>query len=306
MKSKFLLIIIANLCVALSMQAKVLRVNNVDNSAPYSKIEDAVKAAAEGDTIMLDGSPYSYGTIKLDKRLVLIGNGYDLIANGIATEAQDAYTYYIEVNAEGCVLKGLNVTADVYGGSINVNAPRVIITRCKIAARSTDSYSILMGEGANNCVIHQNRIRGNIGNSNVRTSEHQITNNLLNNINFRAVDNSYVAYNTSWDRWGDSAPYSKGTKFEYNIVNYDNFGEGDTENTYSSNIGANLSSANNENEVKELSADLTNRGYGIFAGSDPYVISGVPAGPVIEKLDVPVSAEAGGTMKVSVKIGETK
>lgn len=289
-------------CISILIEATVLRVNNMDNSAPYSKIQDAVDAAAVGDTIMLDGSPYSYGTIKLDKRLVLIGNGYDLIANGIATEAQDAYTYYIEVNAEGCVLKGLNVTADVYGGAINVNAPKVIITRCKIAARSTDDSSILMGEGANNCVIHQNRIRGRIGNSYVRTSGHQITNNLLNNISFRSIDNSFVGYNTSWSQWGDGAPYSKGTKFEHNIVNYDNFGEGDTENTYSNNIGANLSSANNEKEVKELSADLTNKGYGIFAGNDPYVISGVPAGPMIEKLDVPTSADAGGTMKVSVKL----
>ena len=296
------LLVIISLLLMMSVQARVLRVNNVDNSAPYSKVEDAVKAAAEGDTIMLDGSPYNYGSITLNKRLVLIGNGYDLIANGIATEAQDAYTYYIEVNVEGCILKGLNVTADVYGGAVIVNAPKVIITRCKIAARGTDSYSVLFGEGANNCIIHQNRIRGNIGNSQVRTSGHQITNNLLNNISFWAVDNSYAAYNTSWDRWGDGAPYSKGTKFEHNIVNNDNFGEGDTENTYSSNISANLSSANNESEIKEQSEDLTNKGYGIFACSDPYVISGVPAGPVIEKLDVPASAEAGGTMKVSVKL----
>ena len=291
-------------CISIFIEATVLRVNNVDNSAPYSKIEDAVKAAAVGDTIMLDGSPYSYGTIKLDKRLVLIGNGYDLIVNGIATETQDAYTYYIEVNAEGCVLKGLNVTADVYGGAVNVNAPKVIITRCKIAARSTDSYSVMFGEGANNCIIHQNRIRGNIGG--IRTSGHQITNNLLNNFNLRAVDKCYVAYNTTWAQWGETVYDSFDNKLEYNVVNNDNFGTGDTNNTYSNNIGANLSSANNEKEVKELSADLTNKGYGIFAGSDPYVISGVPAGPVIEKLDVPASAEAGGTMKVCVKIVEKK
>lgn len=294
------------LCICGNVSSKVLRVNNVDNSAPYSKVDDAVNAAADGDTIMLDGSPYSYGKITLDKRLVVVGNGYELIENGIATEAQDAYTYYIEVNAEGCVLKSLNVTADVYGGAINVNAPKVIITRCKIAARSTDNYSIMFGEGANNCIIHQNRIRGNIGSYSYRTSGHQITNNLFNNFNLRTIDKCYVAYNTTWDRWGETVYDSYDNKLEYNIVNYDNFGAGDTNNTYISNVGADFNNANNVYELKEQSATLTAAGYGIFAGTDPFVISGVPSGPIIEKLEVPTSAEAGGTMTVRVKIGEAK
>lgn len=302
---KKITLIICFLGVTILMHAKVLRVNNVDNSAPYSKVDDAVNEAADGDTIMLDGSPYSYGSITLDKRLVVIGNGYELIENGIATEAQDAYTYFIEVNAEGCVLKSLNVTADVYGGAINVNAPKVIITRCMIAARSTDGYSVMFGERANNCIIHQNRIRGNIGSS-YRTSGHQITNNLFNNFNLRTIEKCYVAYNTTWAQWGETIYDSYDNKLEYNIVNYDNFGEGDTNNTYASNIGANFSNANNVFELKEQSADLTAGGYGIFAGSDPFVISGVPTGPMIEKLDVPTSAEAGGMMTVSVKIGESR
>ena len=292
--------------LALSIQARVLRVNNFDGSAPYSKVQDAVDAAAEGDTIMLDGSPYNYGSITLNKRLVLVGNGYSLKYNGIATEAYDASTYYIEVNAEGCVLKSLNVTADTYGGGIGVNAPKVIINRCCIGTNSGNSYSISLGEGANNCIIHQNRISGRIGNSYVRTSGHQITNNLLNNISFWAVDNSYVAYNTSWDRWGDAYPYCEDTKFEYNVVNNEDFGKSDADNTFANNVAHDFSSANNVNELKEQSATLTAGGYGIFAGTDPFVISGVPSGPMIEKLDVPATAEAGGTMKVSVKIGEAK
>lgn len=299
-------VLITSMFLAISIQARVLRVNNFDGSAPYSKVQDAVNAAAEGDTIMLDGSPYTYEGVKLDKRVVLVGTGYDLIDNGIATEAHDATIYGIEVNAEGCVIKSLHVSADVYGGGISVNAPKVIITRCSIDINGGNSRSISLGEGANNCIIHQNRIRGNIGNSNVRTSGHQITNNLLNNINFWAVDNSYVAYNTSWDRWGDAFPYCEGTKFEYNIVNSEDFGKGDADNTFTSNTAYDFSSANNVNELKEQSSSLTASGYGIFAGTDPFVISGVPSGPVIERLDVPTSAEAGGKMTISVKIGEAK
>ena len=50
------------LCAAIAVNATVLRVSNVSGStAPYSTIEDALAAAAEGDTIMLDASAKDYG-----------------------------------------------------------------------------------------------------------------------------------------------------------------------------------------------------------------------------------------------------
>ena len=44
-------------CMALSIQAKVLRVSNVTGSnAPYTTYADAEAAAEEGDTIVFEGS----------------------------------------------------------------------------------------------------------------------------------------------------------------------------------------------------------------------------------------------------------
>lgn len=49
------------LCAAMSADATVLRVSNISGStAPYATIQDAMGAAAEGDTIMLDASAKAY------------------------------------------------------------------------------------------------------------------------------------------------------------------------------------------------------------------------------------------------------
>ncbi len=47
-------------------------------------------------------------------------------------------------------------------------------------------------------------------------------------------------------------------------------------------------------------------GYGAFAGNDPYVISGIPAGPMIEELTIPTSVEEGSVMEVTIKFGTAK
>ena len=70
------------LCAAMTVNATVLRVSNVSGStAPYSTVQDAMTAAADGDTIMLEASAISYGGIKIEKRIVLIGAGYWLQEN---------------------------------------------------------------------------------------------------------------------------------------------------------------------------------------------------------------------------------
>ena len=290
--------------LAVVAQARVLRVNNFDGSASYSKVEDAVNAASEGDTIMLDGSAYNYGDITLDKQLVLIGNGYNLVENGIATESTlVAIASQVIINAAKCVIQGLCVSGDVYGGYIKINTPQAVINRCYIGK------DIVIGEGADNCIIHQCRIRGSIGNGYVNTNNHQITNNLLNNIAVKGLINSYIAYNTSLDAWGDGTDYScKGNKFERNLVYTENFGAGDNKNTFIDNYttGKLFYNAANEKEVKETELPDGAVGKGCFAGDDPFVISGLPTGPIIEELNVPTSAETGGTITVSVKIGSIK
>jgi hypothetical protein len=69
------ILLLAALCSATVANAGFLRVNNVDASAPYQQINAAVADAAEGDTILVEGSTVDYEAATLDKRLVLIGPG---------------------------------------------------------------------------------------------------------------------------------------------------------------------------------------------------------------------------------------
>ena len=76
-------------CMALSSQATILRVSNVEgNTAPYAKLADAYANAAAGDTIVLDGSPNNYGDLVVDSvPVTIMGQGYFLLKNGLQTIA---------------------------------------------------------------------------------------------------------------------------------------------------------------------------------------------------------------------------
>jgi hypothetical protein len=81
-----------------------------------------------------------------------------------------------------------------------------------------------------------------------------------------------------------------------------------TDNSYTDNyvIGEYYKDIYTDKDVlnTELPADATS--YGAFAGDDPYVISGIPAGPMIEELTIPTSVEEGTTMEVTLKLGAAK
>ena len=58
-----------------------------------------------------------------------------------------------------------------------------------------------------------------------------------------------------------------------------------------------------DKEILNLSKGLA---YGAFAGNDPYILSGVPAGPVVQDLIVPTTVEKGSKMNVTIKVGVVK
>lgn len=142
------------------------------------------------------------------------------------------------------------------------------------------------------------------GTSGRDTYNHQITNNIWDT-SLKSIHNSYVAFNTSFSHWGESVWSSTGNKIERNIVYSENFGKDDKENTYPSNycIGNLLEDIKTDKDVRDAAYPTAAAGYGAFAGDTPYVISGIPAGPMIEEMTVPTMAEEGGTMQVTFKLG---
>ncbi len=291
------IILLAALFSATAANAGLLRVSNVDGSAPYSTIAAAVNAAAEGDTIMVDGTSVDYEATTIDKRLVVIGPGYWLRENGIATEmANAANIQEITTTKEGTELMGLNVYQNV-----NVEGAKTVITRCHVGG------NISIKGGTNNCIIRQNFLTGDVGSGYDHSFYHQITNNIFGNVACKGISESYIAYNTSFDHWGESFWNSANCTIEKNIFYTEDLNKGDgntiRNNYYVGELYQNITTDKNVSatELPTAAADC-----GAFAGDEPYVISGIPTGPMIEELVVPASVEEGSVMEVTIKLGAAK
>ena len=298
------MILMVVFCLATIAQARILRVNNVAGMAPYETIKAAVNAATDGDTIMVDGSPVTYEKTTLTKRVVLVGPGYQLIVNGNATEdGREAIVDGLILEAAGTVVTGMSI-----GGwySIEIKAPRCIITRCSIGSWE----GVILRKGADNCVFHQNFMTDNIG-SDAYTYNHQITNNLMKEIATENICNSYIGYNTNFGT-ANSNPNlrnSSGNLVEHNIVNREKWGSTDGSNLYRDNVEITdfkyFDGSNTDKDASEATAKLptsVSKNFGAFAGTDPYVLSGIPTGPVIEQLIAPVTVEEGSKMNVTIKL----
>jgi len=290
-------------------QAKILRVNNVGGTAPYSSIQAAIRLAEDGDTIMVDGSPEEYGKTTLNKRVVLIGPGFFLREDGITTEAdREARVDGLEVQVEGTVIKGMRI-----GGwySLEIKAPRVVVTRCYIGSWE----GIKFCAGADNCTLHQNFIVDNIVGDG-KTYYHQITNNICKQLGVANVYDSYIYYNTVYGE--DPLKFHSATdnRIAYNFVRGKNFDKDDQgnslkDNTYLDNLAIDddelfdgiETDLDVQNSMKQLSSSVSKR-YGAFAGTAPYILAGVPTAPVIENVDMPASVEQGSKMCVTIKLGQ--
>ena len=298
------------LCAAMAVHATILRVSNVSGStAPYSTVQDALAAAAEGDTIMLDASAkdYDWGmNDKVEKRVVIIGPGYWLQDNGIIQEGSQRAcitNYSFNITADGVVVIGVWFSSAV---KIAKNCKNVVFKRCNLRSGAG------IGSKAERCVFHQNYVRGDISGGG---AYHQITNNIFiqhfnTGYTFQDMPHCYIAYNTFlgdnrirlWD-CGDCT-------VEKNISADEFYNAGSGTNSYNDNIIIESIKAYNtydkdinDSGVQALNLSTT---HGAFAGDSPYVISGIPSAPVIEDLVVPTTVEYGSNMNVTIKLNIQK
>lgn len=323
------LLILSAMCMAMTAQATVLRVSNVTNSgAPYATIPAAIEAAVDGDTIMVDGSPVAYneqtgttGSLDINVRVVLMGPGYLLTQNGVQSNgdlaAEISRAIKISEGGAGTIIQGLNLSS---ASALDIQVPNVVITRCKV---DCDLY---IATGATNCVLHQNLFTGFVGRSNYTTYvayNAQVTNNIfMHDSNsssgiLRGFNESTIAYNTftkaKISSTGSAVLLNNmtGCTIEHNVLF-------SPEQTLDNNTMADNYWGGDESPYQDCTTDLEVRdantggignelmGRGAFNGDDPYVISGIPAGPVIQDITVPATVEQGGTLNVTIKLGIQK
>ncbi len=182
--------------------AKIWQVNNnpgvtADFTSPQAAINDI--NVSDGDTLYVAGSSISYGSLTLNKKLIIIGPGYFLDENPdtqAVTEAAKTGFIHFESGSAGSVIAGLTiyVTGPITAVQIQDDLDDIMITRTMI--QSDGSFSILIGESATNILITQNYIVNSAspgGSSTVGVSDEAevtITNNYIERteIGFAAID----------------------------------------------------------------------------------------------------------------------
>jgi hypothetical protein len=123
--------------------ATILTVHNDPlYNAQYNSIGSAIAAASAGDTLLVHGSPVSYGSFTLSIPLAIIGHGHDPVVGPAP------YFSSVTINAEaaGCLIEGISF-AYIYQ-----NAPDAIIRGCKFGT-FLDIYGTATGNLISGCVF---------------------------------------------------------------------------------------------------------------------------------------------------------
>lgn len=300
--------------------AKIWRVNNNQGiTADFTTLNAAHTGAASGDTIYLESSPTSYGGVNCLKKLTIIGTGYfldqnqDLQAFTLPSRV-DGVSF--SAGSEGSSIEGVWTGSN----AINIYVNDVVVRRNFFGAANgnvPDYYSGSVGiyNSASNILVTQNcavRIDNNSGSTGIL-----ITNNLLaangyggdatNETCINLHSNTVAIVKNNVVRRGRMIVYNcnvtnnimyKGT-FEgsgnlssNNLGNGEQFGttDGNKSNVDMTTVFLATGSYDNYWKLKTGSPAI-GAGYGstqqvpvdagMYGGSTPYVVSGIPAIPSI-------------------------
>lgn len=310
---KFTTLFLAAAFVSATCGAKILRVSNLaGTSAPYQTLTEAVVAAADGDTIMLEGSSKAYEAATISKKLVIKGPGYWLVENGITQNGDTGATIKntLAIEAEGVKLEGL-----VINEQLKIKASHVTVMRCFLY-QGISIYSTVTHP-----VISQNYIRIGIGGGSsykeTNCTYALITNNIFGSCMpaISSFDKSTIMYNTMTSFDGDALYDVTQSVFTNNFMKNESGKSLCSGLTYADNVywedataahlnfndcSSDTAIHNRQNEISGQAGFPDN--VGAWAGDAPYVISGVPVGPVIESVKVPVSVEQGKQLPVTVTL----
>jgi hypothetical protein len=149
-------ILLGVFCIAASAAlAGIITVSNNPNSpGQYTNLQTAINDALPGDTLLVSGSPTSYGNIAIDKTLTLYGQGFNT-----------AYTYSEPVTQIGSVtFNEFDAVQTASGSSISgffmttvnfesyASFDNITIERCDLNAWNINYYN----SGMTNMVIQNN------------------------------------------------------------------------------------------------------------------------------------------------------
>ncbi len=331
MKTFYIFLLTAWLALTTGSPAKIWRVDsNPGSPGDFATLADAHTAAAAGDTLYVHGSPVGYGDVVITKTLFIFGPGYFLSENP-ETQAnlQSAQVNLITLDpgSEGSLLSGLDI-----GNSVNINADNITLRRNRISTTSSTDLVEINGSRLN-IVVTQNYIE-NLNSGTTRDaisldsgSPQNIT--IANNfivaqggkaINMGASAAAIIVQNViSGDLTLNNASFQNnilrdGTftglnnDISHNIADSSQFGNtnGNQQNVNMADVFLLTGSTDGQWQLQPgspaIAAGVNGEDLGMFGGSAPYVLSGLPPLPTIYFFTGAASGTNTGGLPVEVKI----
>lgn len=188
---------------AATLQAgKITVSNNVNSPGTYTSLPTAIAAAAAGDTIYIAGSPTIYNSITINKKLTLIGAGYNPNKQLPYNTQLDAITIARTASADpsGTKIMGINYSyISASGFAATHLLSNITITRCNGGGISFSNY-------VSSALIYNNIIASYVQVSNPYST---YTVNICNNI-FKsgATSNTYGNINSQYNFFNNLVIYA--------------------------------------------------------------------------------------------------
>lgn len=315
-------------------QAKIWRVdNNGGSPGDFTSAQAAHNSAsvAVNDTLYFNGSGTSYGALTMTKRLYVFGPGFFLTQNPQTQAAPDgAYLDQLRVDpsAAGSIITGMTMYR------VFLFASNTLFKRNYVAS---STHAVVIGDAGNfvgsftpsNVLCVQNYVSTSGGNRALWVfggcSNIIVTNNLLysGNVGWPAVVASSSMIFSNNILYGDVTTTSTDVT---NCYMYGGNGVGGGSNSYHNNIcnGTQFPAGNGNIQNQPISDVCVNSGspdatfmlktgspaigagvggvdIGMFGGSDPYVLSGMPAIPAIWSITAPSSGSGASGLNVNIK-----
>lgn len=327
MKKTIILTACFTALIVLNSSAKIWRVNNAGIPADFTTIQAAHDASTvlAGDTLHIEPSWISYGALVSTKKLIILGPGYflDLNTNQQANPAiATIESFTLNTGSSGTVISGLTIT-----GTNLISTGNITISRNHISGNiylSRDySYSdiIITGNYDINSVNHS-------GSSNATLITNVlIYNNLIGFVSFTAQYSGVIANNIFNSYNSTTYNFTIKNNICTNSINYPVFtgnfntisnnicatslglpeGNGNQTSVSMSTVfvGATGNSTDGQwqlaNGSPALGAGLNGEDCGMYGGSTPYHLSGLPEIPSVYFLSAP-STSNGNTLPVTISV----
>lgn len=303
-----------------SASATVFRVNNGLTENITGRLFTEIKTAHDhvsvrnGDTLMVEGSQKVYEPFICKKRLIIIGPGYFLGENAgvnsvVASAAVGDGVRFQEGSAESHF-----IGMETRGANFSLETNNIYVIRCKIIHLSFNR--------ASNCKVVMSYI-GSINGYNFANTNISVTNCVIDNDNSEIphvnYDNNilvgdFYTWKISSGTFRNNILIDRNIKVDIKSPNIQNnlaqnaqFGTDNGNRIYEpADLFMGGTSSDGKYRIKAnspfIAAGTGGTQPGIFGGSEPYELSGVPPIPIIYELNVPGTGSAASGLNINVKI----